>query len=104
MKSQRESKSPSGMTAAGTLHSRPPLERMLRIHQALQSGKYPNASTLAREIEVATKTVHLSAAQHLRDRIKAATPHAVVDVVRRARARLLSRGLPRNAVFAQPPE
>ena len=33
-------------------HSRPPLERMLRIHQALQSGDFPNASTLAREIEV----------------------------------------------------
>jgi hypothetical protein len=32
-------------------NSRPPLERMLRIHQALQSGKFPNASTLACNIE-----------------------------------------------------
>jgi predicted DNA-binding transcriptional regulator YafY len=39
-------------------YSRPPLERMLRIHQAVQSGKFPNASTLAAEIEVASKTIH----------------------------------------------
>ena len=41
-----------------SLHSRPPLERMLRIHQALQAGGFPNATALAREIEVATKTIH----------------------------------------------
>jgi predicted DNA-binding transcriptional regulator YafY len=40
------------------LHSRPPLERMLRIHQAVQAGRYPNATTLAAEIEVVTKTIH----------------------------------------------
>jgi len=50
------------------LHSRPPLERMLRIHQALQSGKFPNASTLAREIEVATKTIHRDI-EFMRDRL-----------------------------------
>ena len=38
--------------------SRPPLERMLRIHQELKSGKYPNASFLARQMEVSTKTIH----------------------------------------------
>ena len=38
--------------------SRPPLERMLRIHQALHSGSYPNATTLARELEVSTKSIH----------------------------------------------
>ena len=32
--------------------SRPPLERMLRIHQALQAGNFPNATALARDIEV----------------------------------------------------
>lgn len=37
--------------------SRPPLERMLRIHKAIQTQKYPNASTLARDLEVSTKTV-----------------------------------------------
>ncbi len=56
------------MTDAGALHSRPPLERMLRIHQALLSGKYPNASTLAREIEVATKTIHRDI-EFMRDRL-----------------------------------
>src|SRR6266853_2980118 len=40
------------------LHSRPPLERMRRIHQAIQSGHFPNASTLARELEVSTKSIH----------------------------------------------
>lgn len=50
------------------LHSRPPLERMLRIHQALQSGNFPNASTLAREIEVATKTIHRDI-EFMRDRL-----------------------------------
>jgi proteasome accessory factor B len=38
--------------------ARPPLERMLRIHQALQSGKYPNAQTLAGDLEVSTKSIH----------------------------------------------
>jgi len=39
------------------LHSRPPLERMLRIHQAIQSGSFPNATQLARDIEVSTKSI-----------------------------------------------
>ena len=51
-----------------SLHSRPPLERMLRIHQALQAGDYPNASTLARQIEVATKTIHRDI-EFMRDRL-----------------------------------
>jgi predicted DNA-binding transcriptional regulator YafY len=40
------------------LHSRPPLERMLAIHQALQSGGFPNATMLARQMEVSTKSIH----------------------------------------------
>ena len=51
-----------------SLRSRPPLERMLRIHQALQSGKYPNASNLAQEIEVTTKTIHRDI-EFMRDRM-----------------------------------
>src|SRR5580698_8585157 len=51
-----------------SLHSRPPLERMLRIHQALQSGKFPNASSLAAEIEVASKTIHRDI-EFMRDRM-----------------------------------
>lgn len=30
---------------------------MVRIHQAIQSGSFPNATTLAREIEVSTKSI-----------------------------------------------
>jgi len=41
---------------------------MLRIHQALQSGAFPNASSLAREIEVATKTIHRDL-EFMRDRL-----------------------------------
>ncbi len=37
--------------------SRPPLERMLRIHQLLQSDKFPNATQLAGELEVSTKSI-----------------------------------------------
>ena len=51
-----------------SLHSRPPLERMLKIHQALLSGKYPNASSLAQEIEVAAKTIHRDM-EFMRDRM-----------------------------------
>jgi predicted DNA-binding transcriptional regulator YafY len=58
----------NGSTDSASLHSRPPLERMLRIHQALQSGNFPNASTLALEIEVATKTIHRDI-EFMRDRL-----------------------------------
>ena len=51
-----------------SLHSRPPLERMLRIHQTVSSGQFPNASTLAAEIEVATKTIHRDI-EFMRDRL-----------------------------------
>jgi predicted DNA-binding transcriptional regulator YafY len=50
------------------LHSRPPLERMLRIHKALQAGGFPNASKLAREVEVSTKTIHRDI-EFMRDRL-----------------------------------
>jgi len=48
--------------------SRPPLERMLRIHQALLAGGYPNASKIARDIEVSTKTIHRDI-EFMRDRL-----------------------------------
>lgn len=41
---------------------------MLRIHQALQAGQYPNATTLSREIEVVTKTIRRDIA-FMRDRM-----------------------------------
>ena len=50
------------------LHSRPPLERMLRIHQLLQAGGFPNATSLAREIEVSTKTIQRDI-EFMRDRL-----------------------------------
>lgn len=55
-------------SALTTLHSRPPLERMMRIHQAIASGKYPNATKLAAEIEVVTKTIHRDI-DFMRDRL-----------------------------------
>jgi proteasome accessory factor B len=48
--------------------SRPPLERMLRIHRALQAGTFPNASRLAREVEVSSKTIHRDI-EFMRDRL-----------------------------------
>ncbi len=40
-----------------TKHTRRPFERMHRIHQAIQSGRLPNCTTLAAELEVTPKTV-----------------------------------------------
>lgn len=37
--------------------ARPPLQRMLQIHEAIRSGRYPNATRLARELEVSTKSI-----------------------------------------------
>ncbi len=42
---------------------------MLRIHQALQSGRHPNAATLAAELEVSTKSVHRDL-EFMRDRLE----------------------------------
>jgi proteasome accessory factor B len=52
----------------GLRHSRPPLERMLRIHQVVQSGKFPNATRLAQELEVSTKSIHRDI-EFMRDRL-----------------------------------
>jgi len=48
--------------------SRPPLERMLRIHQEVQAGHFPNAHQLAGLLEVSTKTVHRDL-EFMRDRL-----------------------------------
>lgn len=40
----------------------------MRIHQAVSAGRFPNASTLARDIEVATKTIHRDI-EFMRDRL-----------------------------------
>jgi proteasome accessory factor B len=44
------------------------MERMMRIHQSLQAGKFPNATILARELEVGTKTIHRDL-EFMRDRL-----------------------------------
>ena len=41
----------------------------MRIHQTLQSGKHPNASTLARELDVSTKSIHRDI-EFMRDRLE----------------------------------
>jgi predicted DNA-binding transcriptional regulator YafY len=38
-------------------HTRPPLDRMRRIHDWINSGKRPNAVTMARNLEVTDRTV-----------------------------------------------
>jgi proteasome accessory factor B len=55
--------------AASTLHHRPPLERMLRIHQAIQTGQCPNVRDLALELEVSTKSIHRDL-EFMRDRLE----------------------------------
>ncbi|MEK7686410.1 MAG: WYL domain-containing protein [Verrucomicrobiota bacterium] len=52
-----------------TPRSRPPLERMMRIHRAIQSGKYPNTTSLAREMEVSTKSIQRDL-DFMRDRLE----------------------------------
>jgi predicted DNA-binding transcriptional regulator YafY len=52
-----------------TPHARPPLERILRIHQAIQSGRHPNATQLALELEVSTKSIHRDL-EFMRDRLE----------------------------------
>jgi predicted DNA-binding transcriptional regulator YafY len=49
--------------------SRPPLERMLRIHQVIQAGRFPTATYLAAELEVSTKSVHRDL-EFMRDRLQ----------------------------------
>ncbi len=49
--------------------SRPPLARMLQIHQALRSGSYPNAGALASQLEVCTKSVYRDL-EFMRDRLE----------------------------------
>ena len=41
----------------------------MRIHQAILTGKYPNATKLARELEVSTKSIHRDV-EFMRDRMQ----------------------------------
>ncbi|HUC83658.1 MAG TPA: WYL domain-containing protein [Candidatus Acidoferrales bacterium] len=55
--------------AREVLQSRPPMERMLRIHQAILAGKFPNATGLARELEVSSKSIQRDI-EFMRDRLR----------------------------------
>ncbi len=46
-----------GSVTTGEKFSRPPFERMMRLHRLMQSGKYPNCRKLADEFEVCAKTI-----------------------------------------------
>jgi predicted DNA-binding transcriptional regulator YafY len=48
--------------------SRPPLERMIRLHDLLQARAFPNCRTLARELEVSPKTIQRDI-DFMRDRL-----------------------------------
>jgi predicted DNA-binding transcriptional regulator YafY len=47
---------------------RPPLQRMLQIHHAIQSGTYPTASRLAVDLEVSPKSIYRDL-EFMRDRL-----------------------------------
>ncbi len=53
----------------GSLHSRPPLERMLKIHEALQTGRPASPALLAEELEVSGKTVQRDV-EFMRERLR----------------------------------
>jgi predicted DNA-binding transcriptional regulator YafY len=59
MPKKRLSESPRrpGQYFAGPRTTRPPLLRMIRTHELLSAGRYPNCSLLAREFEVSAKTI-----------------------------------------------
>ncbi len=48
--------------------TRPPLDRMMRIHQEIQAGKFPNATSLAQELEVSPKSIQRDL-EFMRDRM-----------------------------------
>lgn len=48
--------------------SRPPLERMIQIHQAVQSGDLPSSTQLAEKLEVSIKSIHRDL-EFMRDRL-----------------------------------
>jgi predicted DNA-binding transcriptional regulator YafY len=53
----------------GNQKTRPPYERMLRIHEAIKSGKYPNCRSLAKEFEVNEKSIQRDL-YFMRDRLR----------------------------------
>jgi predicted DNA-binding transcriptional regulator YafY len=59
----------AGMTKQlASRFSRPPLERMLRLHERLKAGVFPNCRKLASELEVSSKTIQRDI-DFMRDRL-----------------------------------
>ncbi len=50
--------------------ARPPVRRMMVIDQALRANRWPNSTTLARELEVTIRTVRRDVA-YLRNQLRA---------------------------------
>src|SRR4051812_28812736 len=48
---------PKKAQSAGHAGARPPVERMLKIHHLIKSGKLPNATTIAERLEVSVRSV-----------------------------------------------
>ncbi|MDP9004942.1 MAG: HTH domain-containing protein, partial [Verrucomicrobiota bacterium] len=48
--------------------SRPPLQRMMRLHAALKSHHFPNCQKIANELEVSAKTIQRDI-DFMRDRL-----------------------------------
>ncbi|MGZ8899719.1 MAG: helix-turn-helix transcriptional regulator [Limisphaerales bacterium] len=48
--------------------ARPPLGRMMHIHTAIHAGKFPNATTLARDLEVSVRSISRDI-EFMRDRM-----------------------------------
>ena len=48
-------------------YTRPPSDRMRRIHEWIKSGKYPNAVTMGKDLEVTDRTVKRDI-EYMRDR------------------------------------
>jgi predicted DNA-binding transcriptional regulator YafY len=59
---------PSPRLASSERFSRPPLARMLQLHQQLQAGRFPNCRKLAEELEVSSKTIQRDI-EFMRDRL-----------------------------------
>ncbi len=64
---KRRSKASLRGSSPASRTTRPPLERMIRIHEQLKEGRFPNCSTLAKEFDVSYKTIQRDI-DFLRDR------------------------------------
>jgi predicted DNA-binding transcriptional regulator YafY len=56
------------MLEKSSISSRPPLERMMRIHAQLKADEFPNCRKIAEEIEVSSKTIQRDI-DFMRDRL-----------------------------------